>query len=48
MASFKVLAASPDLAGLTVTELNPEHGEAGGGAIERLARDLAAGLSQSP
>jgi len=40
-----VLLASPDLAGITVTELNPNHVEEGAGSIERLARDLAEGLT---
>jgi arginase len=44
-AALEVLLASPDLAGLTVTELNPDHVEDGAGAIERLARDLAGGLA---
>jgi arginase len=46
MMAFEVLAASPDLAGLTVTELNPSHVEEGAGSIERLARDLAAALTR--
>ena len=44
-AALSVLLASPALAGLTVTELNPDHVEEGAGAIERLASDLAAGLA---
>jgi arginase len=44
-AALEVLLASPALAGLTVTELNPDHVEDGAGAIERLARDLAVGLA---
>jgi arginase len=46
MTAFGVLAASPDLAGLTVTELNPNHVEEGAGSIERLARDLAGALAR--
>jgi arginase len=42
--ALMVLLASPRLAGLTVTELNPDHVEEGSGSIERLARDLAGGL----
>jgi hypothetical protein len=42
-----VLLASPALAGVTVTELNPDHVEEGAGSIERLAGDLAAGLTGS-
>jgi arginase len=46
-AALAVLLASPALAGITVTELNPNHVEEGAGSIERLARDLAAGLTGS-
>jgi arginase len=46
-AALAVLLASPALAGLTVTELNPDHVEEGAGSIERLAGDLAAGLTGS-
>lgn len=35
----------PRIAGLTLTELNPHHAEEGAHSIERLARDLAAGLT---
>jgi arginase len=42
--ALEVLLASPQLAGLTVTELNPAHVEEGAGSVERLARDLARGL----
>jgi arginase len=45
--ALAVLLASPALAGLTVTELNPNHTEEGAHSIERLARDLAAGLTGS-
>jgi arginase len=43
--ALAVLLASPALAGITVTELNPNHVEEDSDAIERLARDLAEGLS---
>ncbi|HEY7121645.1 MAG TPA: arginase family protein [Solirubrobacterales bacterium] len=46
-AALAVLLASPDLAGLTITELNPNHVEEGAGSIERLAGDIAAGLTAS-
>lgn len=46
MTAFEVLAASPDLSGLTVTELNPNHVEEGAGSIERLARDLAGAFAR--
>jgi arginase len=45
-AALGVLLASPALAGITVTELNPDHVEEGAGSIERLARDLAGGLTR--
>jgi arginase len=44
-AALQTLLASPRLAGMTVTELNPDHVEAGSGSVERLVRDLAEGLS---
>jgi arginase len=47
-AALAVLLASPTLSGITVTELNPDHVEEGAGSIERLARDLAAGLVTCP
>jgi len=45
-AALEVLLASPALAGVTVTELNPDHVEEGAGSIERLARDLAGALAR--
>jgi arginase len=45
MAALEALLGSPMLAGLTITELNPDHVEEGAGSIERLARDLARGLA---
>jgi arginase len=44
-AALAVLLSSPKLAGVTVTELNPNHAEEGAGSIKRLARDLAEGLA---
>jgi arginase len=35
------LASSPRLAGLTITELNPDHAERGAGSIERFTGDVA-------
>jgi arginase len=43
--ALAVLLAAPALAGVTVTELNPNHVEEGAGSIERLASDLAGGLA---
>ena len=45
-AALGVLLASPALAGITVTELNPNHVEEGAGSIERLTRDLAGALTR--
>lgn len=42
--ALDVFLRSSALAGITVTELNPDHVEEGAGSIERLARDLASGL----
>jgi arginase len=44
LAALVVLLASPQLAALTITELNPDHVEEGAGAIERLASAVAEGL----
>ena len=46
-AALSVLLGSPALAGVTLTELNPNHVEEGSGSIERLVRDLVAGLTGS-
>jgi len=43
--ALRTLLGSPSLAGLTITELNPDHVEAGSGSVERLARDVADGLA---
>jgi arginase len=42
------LLENPKLAGLTVTELNPDHAEEGAGSIERFAEALAACLAAAP
>jgi arginase len=39
------LLASPPLVALTITELNPDHAEAGAGSIERFAADVAAAVA---
>jgi arginase len=44
-AALAVLLESDSLAAVTLTELNPDHVEAGAGSIERLARDLAGALA---
>jgi arginase len=43
--ALRTLLASPGLAGLTITELNPDHVETDSGSVERLASDVAEGLS---
>jgi arginase len=44
LAALRTVLASPQLAALTITELNPDHAEPGGEAIERLVEAVAAGL----
>jgi arginase len=48
MRALDVLLASPHLAALTVTELNPDHTEQGAHSIERFASTLAESLDRSP
>ena len=45
--ALAALLDSSAVAGLTITELNPDHAEPGGDSIARLARDLARGLGAS-
>jgi arginase len=45
--AFSVLVADAALAGVTITELNPDHTEAGAGTVERFARAVATGLGGS-
>jgi arginase len=47
LAALGALLHSPKLAALTITELNPDHVEAGAGSIERFAGDVAAALGRS-
>jgi arginase len=47
MRALDALLASSRLAGLTITELNPDHAE-DGHSIKRFADSLAAGLGRSP
>jgi arginase len=44
--AFSVLVADAGLAGVTITELNPNHTEAGAGTIERFARAVATSLGE--
>lgn len=41
------LLRSPRFAGLTITELNPDHTEAGSGSIERFAASVASSLAKA-
>ena len=45
MRALPVLLASPKLAGLTITELNPDHAAAVPGSLERLATAIGAALA---
>ena len=44
--ALEVVLRSPRLAGLTLTELNPDHAAAAAGSVDRLTADLARLLSQ--
>jgi arginase len=44
--ALEALLASPHLAALTITELNPDHAEEDGDGIERLLGTIAAGLAR--
>jgi arginase len=46
MRALGVLLASPRLAALTITELNPDHAEQGSRSVERFAEALAASLGR--
>jgi arginase len=46
--ALSVLLASPKVAGLTITELNPDHTEEGADSIKRFATAVAEGLAGSP
>ena len=45
--TFSLLVAAAAISGVTITELNPDHTEAGAGTIERFARALATSLGAS-
>jgi arginase len=47
VAALRVLVASPSFAGLTVSEVNPDH-DPDGTALSRLVRGLADALSKAP
>jgi arginase len=46
--ALATLLAGPRLAGMTITELNPDHVEAGSGSIERLVADVTRSLAGAP
>jgi arginase len=48
VSALRALTASPRLAGITVTELNPDHAEEGAESIERFAAALGASLAEAP
>ncbi len=45
--AFAELVASPRLAGLTISELNPDHAEWGAQSIERFATSIAGSLASA-
>jgi arginase len=45
--TFRALVGDPALAGVTITELNPDHTEAGAGTVERFALAVATSLGAS-
>jgi arginase len=48
MACLAVFAGHPGLAGLVVTEFNPDHGAEDGSTADALARGLAGALAGRP
>jgi arginase len=48
LSALAVLLTSSRFAGMTITELNPDHAEEGAQSIQRLARALAAALAHTP
>ncbi len=46
--ALRVFVADPAFAGLTITELNPDHGEEDGATIDRFVAALVATLASSP
>ncbi len=48
MRALGALLADPRLAGLTITELNPDHVEAGAGTLERFSGDVGRALAAAP
>jgi arginase len=48
LSAFRELARGPNLAGVTVTELNPHHATAADGLLGRFASDLATAIAEGP
>ena len=48
MAALRPFLAAPNWAALSVTELNPDHGECDGSTLRAFARALAGALAASP
>jgi arginase len=48
MRALRSLVASPLLAGMTITELNPDHAERGADSVERFAANIAESLAGAP
>ena len=46
--ALRVIVASPNLAALTITELNPLHGEPGGATLKRFIDALAGAVAGAP
>ena len=48
LSALKSLLASPRLAGMTITELNPDHTEQGAGSLERFTAAISESLASAP
>jgi arginase len=48
LSALQTLLASPRLAGMTITELNPDHTEQGARSIERFAAAISGSLAGAP
>jgi arginase len=46
MRGLEALLATPKLAGMTITELNPDHAEEGAGSVERFASAVGGSLAK--
>ena len=47
MASLKVFLQAPNWSTLTITEINPEHGEADGSTLKYFAKQLASSIGSA-